>query len=213
MLHMTYFLIDKLVPSIPQIRAWLDAIHCPTHTLTLNTGRTDTKRAQIYLFGGKTMSAAPAINSSEQQAPEYNVTNNLFSLETDTADKIPVWKRLPDGPPGVAVFDFVMVAVNDALWIHGGETADGEARPTLWSIQTFDNVDTSAFGGAPVDLEPLWSVHGFQGMGARKRHCAAAIGDTMYFFGGVTSACLHPVLCSACLAQADVLSTHEADVL
>ena len=114
-------------------------------------------------------------------------TNHLFSMETNTANKIPEWARLPDAPAGATLFDFAMVAVNGALWIHGGETADGDTRPTLWKVELFDDLGTDAYGDQLPALDPLWSVLGYEGMGARKQHCAAAIGDVIYFFGGITS--------------------------
>jgi hypothetical protein len=170
-------------------------IHSPymfTHKLTMHT-------AQIYLVGGKTLSASAGNASGDSR---YMVTNHLFSMETNTPNKIPVWARLPDGPAGSVIFDFTMVAVTNSLWIHGGESSDGGTRPTLWSVQVFDHLDKDALGGdgdaAPLD--PLWSVLGYQGMGARKRHCAAAIGEAIYFFGGETGAWPDPLaLLCACV--------------
>jgi hypothetical protein len=119
----------------------------------------------------------------------YSASNHLFSLETNTSNKIPTWTRLSDGPAGAAIFDFAMVAVDGFLWIHGGETNDGETRSTLWSVQVFDDVEQSMYG-----WEHLWSVRGFGGMAARKRHCAAAIGNTVYFWGGLAGP-----LCVVCI--------------
>jgi hypothetical protein len=141
---------------------------------------------QVYLFGGKTI-GSPVTSDSQSGNIEY-VTNTFHSLETDTPNKIPMWLRLADGPAGAAVFDFVMVAVNGMLWIHGGETSNGDIRPTLWSIQLFDGLDQSMNGGF-MKPEPLWSVHGQEGIAGRKQHCAAAVGDVIYFWGGVNGAC------------------------
>jgi hypothetical protein len=140
---------------------------------------------QVYLFGGKTI-ASPATSNSQSGDIEY-VTNTFHSLETDTPNKIPTWLRLADGPAGAAVFDFVMVAVNGMLWIHGGETTGGGIRPTLWSIQPLNGLDLSMSGGF-TQLEPVWSVHGQEGIAERKQHCAASVGDVIYFWGGVNGA-------------------------
>jgi hypothetical protein len=161
---------------------------------------------QVYLFGGKTMSSLaetppPPDTNASQQAFTYSVTNRFFSLETDTSSNIPEWARLADGPAGAALFDFIMVEVNGMLWIHGGESATGDTRSTLWSVRMFDNAayggaDAAMYGAGRVALEPLWSVRGFGGIAARKQHCAAAAGDVIYFWGGLAGACavlrIHP---------------------
>jgi hypothetical protein len=145
----------------------------------------------VYLFGGKTITS-PGSNA----AYAYAATNQLFSLETNTSDKIPKWTRFSDGPAGAAIFDFVMVAVDGLLWIHGGETNNGETRATLWSVQVFSDQDQSINDQFMYarGLEPLWSVRGFGGMAARKRHCAAAIGDVIYFWGGMAGLHLYALI-------------------
>ncbi len=140
---------------------------------------------QVYLFGGKTITS-PATSDSQSGDIEH-VTNTFHSLETDTPNKIPIWLRLADGPAGAAVFDFVMVAVNGMLWMHGGETTDGGIRPTLWSIRLFDGLDQSLSGDF-MQLEPVWSVHGQEGIAERKQHCSASVGNAIYFWGGVNGA-------------------------
>jgi hypothetical protein len=122
---------------------------------------------QVYLYGGKLLKSMEWSPSSQSNSI---ATNSFF--EYDTVKQL--WRALPDGPPGAVLFDFVFLEVDSKLFLHGGQTSGGVAKATLWQVQIFSS---SA-------LNPLWTMLGTDGIGARKQHCAAELNGTIFFWGG-----------------------------
>jgi hypothetical protein len=130
--------------------------------------------AQIYVFGGRAIEPSESGGMSQPEAlPQYGRVNSHF-FSFDTVKK--VWQRLPDGPVGTMLYDFVFVPHERSVYLHGGVTSEGLTKATLWSVRLFTD----------AAMRPLWTMVGVEGIGARSQHCAAGLNGTLFFWGGVS---------------------------
>jgi hypothetical protein len=127
--------------------------------------------AQVYIFGGRIVQATISRSGNQSDVLQHShIDNHFFAFDTLKE----VWERLPDGPLGTMLYDFVFLSVGRSIFLHGGETPDGVTKATLWRVRLFSD----------AGLRPLWSMMGAEGIGARKQHCAAELNDTVFFWGG-----------------------------
>ncbi len=142
--------------------------------------------AQIYIFGGKAIEPSESgVMSQPEALPQHGIVTATMAVY-DTVKQ--VWERLPDGPVGTMLYDFVFVPHERSIYLHGGVTSEGVTKATLWSVRLF--VDAA--------IRPLWTMMGMEGIGARSQHCAAALNGTLFFWGGVSGDAL-TAQCAMCV--------------